>query len=83
MGPAVCNMLKKDYKDRIGCDGLGPAYTGALGDNALPKGTSDAAIAEGVRVFTLAHTKCPNSVIAFAGYRFVNPYTFPRRPNIF
>jgi cutinase len=74
MGPAVCKLLKRDYGERIGCDGLGPAYSGGLRDNTLPKGTTNAAITEGVRVFTSAHTKCPNSIIAFAGYRFVPPF---------
>jgi cutinase len=71
MGPAVCKLLRAEYKDRIGCDGLGPAYAGGLIDNFQPKGTTDAAIQEGVRVFTLAHTKCPKSVLVFAGFRFV------------
>jgi cutinase len=68
MGPSVCKLLRNDYGDRIGCDGLGPAYSGGLGDNMRPKGTTEEAIAEGVRVFTLAHTKCPNSVVVFAGF---------------
>jgi cutinase len=71
MGPQVCKLLRNDYKDRIGCDGLGPGYSGSLTDNMLTKGTADASINEGIRVFTLAHTKCPNALVVFAGYRFV------------
>lgn len=37
-------------------------------DNVSVKGTTDAAIAEGVKIFTTAHTKCPNSVVVFGGY---------------
>lgn len=43
-----------------------------LMDNASEKGTTDAAIAEGVKVFILAHTKCPDSVLVFGGYRSTN-----------
>ncbi|KAF2433125.1 cutinase-domain-containing protein [Tothia fuscella] len=68
IGPVICRLLKEEYKDRIGCDGLGPAYTGGLGDNVRPKGTTDEAINEGVRIFNLAHTKCPNSLLTFGGF---------------
>lgn len=69
IGPVICRMLREEYKDKIGCDGLGPAYSGGLGDNIRPKGTTDEAIAEGVKIFTLAHSKCPNSLLTFGGYR--------------
>jgi cutinase len=68
MGPPVCRGLKAAYGEKLGCDGLGPAYTGGLLDNVSQKGTTDAAIAEGVKIFTLAHTKCPDSVLVFAGF---------------
>lgn len=73
IGPPVCKGLKDIYGDKIGCDGLGPAYSGGLLDNVSVKGTTDAAIAEGVRIFEMAHSKCPDSVLVFGGYRYVHP----------
>lgn len=52
--------------------GLGADENIGLKDNVSEKGTTDAAIAEGVKIFTLANTKCPDSVLVFGGYRFVS-----------
>ena len=35
----------------------------------LPKGTSQEAIDEAIRLFTLAHEKCPEASIVTGGYR--------------
>lgn len=83
IGPHICKGLREAYKDQIGCDGLGPAYSGGLLDNVSQKGTTDAAIAEGVKIFTLAHTKCPGSVLVFGGYRFVFPSVKTPYPMIY
>jgi hypothetical protein len=74
MGPAVCKSLRKTYGDKIACQGISAAdgYSAGIGDNMIrPKGTSEASIAAAVKMFTLAHTKCPSSAIIFSGYRYV------------
>jgi cutinase len=70
MGPIVCAGLRKEYPDRVGCQGVGGPYTAGLLDNVSAKGTTAAAIAEAQRMFNLANTKCPKAVIAFGGYRY-------------
>ncbi len=50
--------------------GVGGPYTASLGDNFLPDGTSRAAIAEMIRLFNLANTKCPNAKVVAGGYRY-------------
>lgn len=54
--------------------GVGGAYTAGLLDNLAPKGTTDAAIAEGARLFKLANTKCPKSAVVAGGYRYDSIY---------
>lgn len=68
MGPIVCAGLKKDYPDKVACQGVGKPYTAGLGDNVGTTGTTQAAISEATKMFTTADTKCPDSIIVFGGY---------------
>ncbi|TKX20949.1 cutinase-like protein 8 [Elsinoe australis] len=68
-GPQVCDGLKSRYgAANVACQGVGGPYTASLLDNLSSTGTSTAAINEGLRLFNLANTKCPNSIIVGGGY---------------
>ncbi|KAH6850434.1 cutinase-domain-containing protein [Chaetomium sp. MPI-CAGE-AT-0009] len=66
-GPAVASALARTYRD-MWVQGVGGPYDATLGDNALPAGTSRAAIDEAKKMFTMAHEKCPNAAVVAGGY---------------
>ncbi|SPO01753.1 related to Cutinase 1 [Cephalotrichum gorgonifer] len=66
-GPILAAALEGLF-DSIWIQGIGGAYTASVAANLLPKGTTNAAIAEAKRLYTLAHTKCPNSAVVTGGY---------------
>jgi len=68
MGPIVCSGLKREFPNRVGCQGVGSPYSAGLADNASPKGTTQAAIGEAQKMFKLAASKCPKALIVFGGY---------------
>ncbi|KAG6116150.1 hypothetical protein E4U14_000460 [Claviceps sp. LM454 group G7] len=69
VGPTVANTLTNQLgQGQVWIQGVGGPYTAGLPENAMPAGSSPAAIAEMDRLFTLAHTKCPTSSILAGGY---------------
>ncbi|KAG5914997.1 hypothetical protein E4U42_000192 [Claviceps africana] len=69
VGPIVADTLTKQLgQGEIWIQGVGGAYTAGLVENALPGGSSPAAIQEMKRLLTLAHKKCPKSTILAGGY---------------
>jgi hypothetical protein len=69
-GQMLCNLLKKKYGNKIGCQGVDPkGYSANLADNGRPKGTADASIKAGVKEFDNTYNKCPKSRFVFTGFR--------------
>jgi cutinase len=68
VGPLLATNVAKQVPS-LWVQGVGGAYTAGLIENLLPRGTSEAAIDEAVRLFNLATTKCPGSAIVTGGYR--------------
>ncbi|KAI8799570.1 cutinase [Cladochytrium replicatum] len=66
-GPNVAASLERQLKD-VWVQGVGGPYTAGLPENALPAGTTRAAINEAKRMFNLANTKCPDTAIVAGGY---------------
>jgi cutinase len=68
-GPSVADALRSKYGARnVWVQGVGGPYGATLLDNALPAGTSRAAIDEAKRLFALAASKCPGTPIVAGGY---------------
>lgn len=68
-GPDVAGQLAQKLK--VWVQGVGGPYTADLQSNFLPGGTSQAAITEAQRLFTLANSKCTNTPVVAGGYRQV------------
>lgn len=64
VGPLLASALKSRLgQSRVWVQGVGGQYGATLMDNAWPAGSSEAAIRETTRLFTLASTKCPEARI--------------------
>ncbi|KAH7120312.1 cutinase 3 [Dactylonectria estremocensis] len=69
LGPRIASKLEAEYgSDGVWIQGVGGAYRATIGDNALPRGTSTAAIAEMIGLFEEANTKCPDATLIAGGY---------------
>lgn len=69
VGPPTCEGLKSEYgANQVACQGVGSPYQATIGANALPEGTTSAAYGEAQRLFNLASTKCPDTIIVAGGY---------------
>lgn len=69
LGEPLGNALKEKYgAGNFWVQGVGGPYDATLADNFLPRGSSPSAIREGVRLFNLANSKCPNSIVVAGGY---------------
>ncbi|KAJ4983611.1 cutinase [Stagonosporopsis vannaccii] len=69
LGAPLGNALESRYgAANVWVQGVGGPYEATLADNFLPRGSSTAAIREGVRLLNLANSKCPNSRIVTGGY---------------
>lgn len=76
VGPALADSLEDTYEE-MWVQGVGGAYTAGFPANLLPGGTTQGAIDEAKGLFTMAHDKCPDSVILAGGYRWVKPRSSP------
>ncbi|GKU08209.1 cutinase 3 [Fusarium langsethiae] len=69
LGPRVASGLESKYgRNGVWVQGVGGAYTAGVAENALPRGTTPAAIREMVGHFNDANQKCPDAVIVAGGY---------------
>ncbi|OSS47516.1 hypothetical protein B5807_07458 [Epicoccum nigrum] len=68
-GPIVARRLDAKYgASNVWVQGVGGPYTAGLAENALPAGTTAAAIGEAQRLFNLAASKCPGTPVVAGGY---------------
>ena len=69
VGSSTCSALRSVLgADAVACQGVGGAYQADFVSNALPEGTTQAAIDEATRLFKLATRQCPETQIVSGGY---------------
>ena len=71
VGQPLAGALEKAFPNDIWIQGVGGPYGAELATNFLPKGTNQESIDEAKRLFNMANSKCPDSIVVTAGYRFV------------
>jgi cutinase len=68
-GPAVARKLEAKYgRGNVWVQGVGGPYKADVQGNLLPEGSAPAAIEEAVRLYEMAHEKCPDTAIVTGGY---------------
>ncbi|KAM0405842.1 hypothetical protein ACHAQC_000931 [Fusarium culmorum] len=68
-GPAVASKLEAKYgKGGVWVQGVGGPYTADVPGNLMPDGSSPAGINEAVRLYNMAHEKCPDTPVVTGGY---------------
>ncbi|GAB7362400.1 hypothetical protein MBLNU230_g2724t1 [Neophaeotheca triangularis] len=67
VGPPTCSQLKRRFNS-VSCQGVGGPYDAQILTNNLRRGTTPAAIQEGVRLFEKAASDCPNTIMVGGGY---------------
>jgi cutinase len=71
-GSGIARYLVGHYgEDKVAIQGV--KYPADIAGNMASGGCSAAGISEAVRLFNLANTKCPSTVIVAGGYRSVLP----------
>ncbi|USW47989.1 Putative cutinase/acetylxylan esterase, alpha/Beta hydrolase, cutinase, serine active [Septoria linicola] len=69
VGADTCRAMKARFgSTNVACQGVGFPYAASLIANTFARGTSPAAIGEATRLFRLASTKCPNTIVTTGGY---------------
>ncbi|EME83687.1 carbohydrate esterase family 5 protein [Pseudocercospora fijiensis CIRAD86] len=69
VGPQTCSGLKRHPGSANAAgQGIGGPYDATLAGNFLPRGTSSDTIGEGSRLFKLANSKCPDTIVVTGGY---------------
>ncbi|GKU05635.1 carbohydrate esterase family 5 protein [Fusarium langsethiae] len=68
-GPAVARKLEAKYGNgQVWVQGVGGPYKADVQGNLLPDGSAPAAINEAVRLYNMAHEKCPDTPVVTGGY---------------
>jgi cutinase len=68
-GPAVARKLESNYgRGNVWVQGVGGPYNADVGGNLQPEGSTTAAINEAIRLYNMAHEKCPETPIVTGGY---------------
>jgi cutinase len=66
----VARKLEAKYgKDQVWVQGVGGPYKADVQGNLMRDGSTPDAINEAVRLYNMAHEKCPDTPVVTGGYR--------------